>query len=543
MIGVAPARGSPLDPGAPLSASRAVPEQILSLPARLGLAVLSGGLLSLAFPPAEIAGLAWVALAPLCLAVRGKSPGAAAGCGLVAGLCFHTALLWWVTELPGFNPLNLAAGDFFCSWAFAAFGFLACIFHARLPSWNVLTFPVLWVLLEWVRSNLGFLGFPFGLLGYSQYDAPAVAQIARITGVYGVSYLVVAVNAAVVELALARRAPTAAGVEPSLRTSMALLIVTIASVLGLSLASQPEAPGRPPSLAVALVQGNEAWRPSLDAHGRLALLESYEGLTREAIRSSPTLVAWPSGSVPGNVPRDGSIVGRLAALARTSGVWLLVGSSGLDKLGPKQGRRLGPANSAFLFSPAGDIVGRYDKIRLLPFDEYVPLRGWISWPSWVVDARASDFEPGRNLSIFEAAGSRFGVLICWENLFPDLFRRMASGGVEFMVSMTNEAFTDSGAAHAQMLAINVFRAIENGVAIVRTSPTGVTSLIGPTGRIDRLPGDGEDRSGGVGVLVGEVPLSSERTFYTRHGDRFVQGLLVALGALGTAAVGRLRRVP
>jgi apolipoprotein N-acyltransferase len=202
---------------------------------------------------------------------------------------------------------------------------------------------------------------------------------------------------------------------------------------------------------------------------------------------------------------------------------------------------MGPANSAFLFSPAGDIVGRYDKMRLLPFDEYVPLRGWIEWPSWIVGPRAGDFEPGRGLSILEAAGSRFGVLICWENLFPDLFRRMASGGAEFMASMTNEAFTDSDAAHAQMLAMNVFRAIENGIAVARTSPTGVTSLIGPTGRVDRLAGGREPA--GAGILVGDVPLSRERTFYTRHGDRFVQALAVVLVALGAAAVGRSRREP
>jgi apolipoprotein N-acyltransferase len=126
---------------------------------------------------------------------------------------------------------------------------------------------------------------------------------------------------------------------------------------------------------------------------------------------------------------------------------------------------------------------------------------------------------------------RFGVQICWENLFPDQFRELAGKGVDFMVSMTNEQFTDSRPAHYQMLSMNVFRAIENGISIVRTAPSGVSALIGPSGRIiGRLTGKGGSDISEEGFIVGEIPLSRQRTFYTRHGDWFV-ALMTAISVV------------
>jgi len=184
------------------------------------------------------------------------------------------------------------------------------------------------------------------------------------------------------------------------------------------------------------------------------------------------------------------------------------------------------------------VVERYDKIRLLPFDEYVPLRRIVPWPSWLVGKRI-DFEPGERLTVFRAGEHHFGVQICWENLFPDQFRRLAARGVDFMVALTNEAFTDFPPAHEQMLAMNVFRAIENRVAIARAAPTGITTLIDPRGRIrEVVTGPGGERVHVPGTLVGEIPLSRERSLYTRHGDRFMQVVGVGLAALLAWAAAR-----
>ena len=159
-------------------------------------------------------------------------------------------------------------------------------------------------------------------------------------------------------------------------------------------------------------------------------------------------------------------------VARKSSSFLLVGAGSYDKFNQKMREAQRVSNSAFLFSPQGKITGRYDKIRLVPFDEYLPLRGYMRWPSWITNSKMTDYLPGKKLTVFKMGQTRFGVLICWENLFPDLFREMTAKGVDFMVSMTNETFINipSPSAHYQMLAMNVFRAIENRVSILQDHP-------------------------------------------------------------------------
>jgi apolipoprotein N-acyltransferase len=175
---------------------------------------------------------------------------------------------------------------------------------------------------------------------------------------------------------------------------------------------------------------------------------------------------------------------------------------------------------------------------LLPFDEYLPWRDYVKWPSWIVSADMIDKRPGKELTIFSMRNLRFGVQICWESLFPDLFRNIAAQRVDFMVNITNEEFTDTPSAHYQMLAMTVFRAIENGVAIVRTTPTGVSAIIDPNGKISaRLQDANLNDTNIEGHLVGQVPISSERTFYNRYGDWFVYILTaVFIGFLVLAAV-------
>ncbi len=226
-------------------------------------------------------------------------------------------------------------------------------------------------------------------------------------------------------------------------------------------------------------------------------------------------------------------VGMLSNLATETGSFLLVGSSGFDKFNPEQRQTMRLSNSAFLFSPLGETLGRYDKILLLPFDEYLPLRRYVKWPSWLVSDMI-DSLPGKDKTIFDMGKAKFAVLICWENMFPELFREMASKGVQFMVSMTNEGFTRNPAGHYQMLAVNVFRAIENRVAIARTASTGVSCIIEPNGRIVDRVKDLTGRDVDVeGYLVGQIPLTSERSFYNRYGDWFIY--IISLVVIGIIA--------
>jgi apolipoprotein N-acyltransferase len=252
--------------------------------------------------------------------------------------------------------------------------------------------------------------------------------------------------------------------------------------------------------------------------------------------SSPDLIVWPETAVPGKIPYNTHLVKRLASMARRSDAHLLVGSSGYEKFNAERGRSDRSANSAFLFSPEGEITGRYDKIRLVPFNEYLPLRSKLTWPAWIADQSMIDARPGEQLTVFEAGSLRFGVQICWENLFPDLFRKVAAQDVDFMVSMTNDNFTNAPAARYQMLNMNVFRAIENGVTIIRSSTSGVSAIILPNGEISvRLTDDDGKDLDVEGYVTAPLPTSTGRTFYNRHGDWFVALLAVLLMFLIIAA--------
>ncbi|MHC4277979.1 MAG: apolipoprotein N-acyltransferase [Planctomycetota bacterium] len=499
---------------------------------------LSASFLILIFPGFEIHWLAWIALVPLLLLIKRSGLRRAFLSSLAVGFLFYSGLLWWTLRIDGFNPANLILVLLGSACYFGMFGLFAHYFQKKIPRWNALALPATWVLLEYLRTHLGFLSVPCGILGYSQYSVLPVAQISVFTGVYGVSFLIVAVNTVLAEIIHPylfptkgkgfRGAPSPITQKASAGILVGTLLLFSASYLyGLP---SPADKGNTPDLKVALIQGNTYWdEKNYSSYRNYAktTFRIYSRLTLDASDSGPDLIAWPSSSVPGRIPYDRMLVKLLSKLAQETGAFLLVGSSGYDKFSRKQRRVKGVANSAFLLSPHGKIVGRYDKIQLVPFNEYLPLRGYVKWPSWIASSDMTDFRPGKELTVFSMNRHKFGVLICSENMFPELFRKMAAQGVDFMVSMTNEAFMDIPAAHYQILAMNVFRAIENHVSIVRTAPTGISSIIEPTGRITARVQDHNSNDINVeGYLVKEIPLSSERTFYNRHGDWFVYGLFV-----------------
>jgi apolipoprotein N-acyltransferase len=502
--------------------------------------VLSAAFLTLSFPPFDLPALAWVALVPLLLLITRSSLLRAFIGAFSVGMLFTVAHEGWMLRIDGMHPGNFSPGVLGSACYFALFGLLAHYFHAKLPRWNVLTFPTGWVLVEYLRANVGFLSFPWGTLGYSQYTVLPVAQLAAWTSVYGVSFLLVGVNAVVVEVLLAWFSPSnfqevrAAWSRPARTLAVRLglaavifvaLVALVALLVPYRLLASTE-PAGSSSLTVALVQSPLYSQKTEQIRSREKVLQAFSRLTLQAADASPALIAWPDSSAPGRIPYDRGMVAELAHLARQTKAFLLVGTYGYDKLDAKK-REHSFANSAFLLSPQGKMIDRYDKIRLLPFDEYLPLRGVVTWPLWIV-ADGADYRVGSRLTVFRMNDLRFGVQICWENLFPDQFREMAAQGVDFMVSMTNESFIDAPAAHYQMLAMNVFRAIENHVAIIRTTPTGVSAIIGPDGQILARLQDATGRDVRVeGSLTGILPLVSDRSFYTRHGDWFLF-LLVGL---------------
>lgn len=507
---------------------------------------LAATLLTLSFPPFEFPYFAWVALVPLLHLIKRLRVRCAALVFLAVGMCFYHAHVWWMLRIDGVHLGNLSLSLFGNALYFGLFGLVARYCHAKAPGWNAVTFPSIWVLIEYLKSHVGFLSFPWGILGYSQYAILPVAQLSAWTGVYGVSFLVVMVNTLVAEMlpvpfpvlglqhyvwaVLARRLWTCAW-RPFI---LVVICITAAFSYTLSAVGEDEVL---PRLKVALVQASLYSEKTAHIRPPEAVFQNFSRLSVRAAASRPRLIVWPASSVPARFPYERLYVHHLSRLARETKAFLLIGSYGYDKLSAKAGEKRF-ANSIFLISPEGKIISRYDKIRLLPFDEYLPLRGYVKWPAWIV-ADGPDALPGTKMTVFATDTARFGVQICWENLFPDLFRKVAAQRVDFMVSVTNESFIDLPAAHYQMLAMNVFRAIENHVAIVRVAPTGVSSIISPTGHIVARVQDANEHDVNIeGYLAEDIPLVVKRSFYNRHGDWFV--ILLAVIVVGFLSAPRVQ---
>jgi apolipoprotein N-acyltransferase len=488
------------------------------------LAVTSGLALSAAFPRLDLEALAWIALVPLVLAVRGLRPAAAFRVGWLSGLSFYLATCYWVvhtivsyTAVPAplaVGILLLMTGALACyTGAFAA-GVRWLEAH-RLPVlWLA---PALWVALEWLRGWF-FIGFPWAALGYSQWRYHDLVQVAEVTGVYGLSALLVFFNMAAASV-IGTRGRRLTALVP------ALVVLTVL-VVGLPLAGRWRAAAlasrRPAGrLGVAIAQGNidqaHKWDPAFQDE----TLRRYRDLTAAAAAAAPGLVVWPETATPFFFQEPSARRDEVIEVARDHGVPLLFGSPAFRQDAAGRIREL---NRAYLLSPAGQELGSYDKMQLVPFGEYVPYGRVLFFVDQMVEA-VGTFEAGRVPTVFALPGGRFGVLICYEGIFPALARRMVAGGADFLVNVTNDAWYGRTSAPAQHLAQATLRSVENRVPMVRAANTGISALVDIDGRLAW--------EGPLYETVwhaGEIAWPGVRTFYTRFGDVFAWACVVVTGA-------------
>jgi apolipoprotein N-acyltransferase len=472
--------------------------------------------LASAFPRSDWSGAAWVALAPFTAIAFLRRPRPALALGWLGGFLFFLILLRWLnftfreySAIPWpltWLPTALLAA--YCGLYVGLYtGAVAWIVHRRSALMATAAAPFLWIALEWLRGRvLG--GFPWGSLGYSQYRLLPVIQIAELGGVYAVSFVVVAVNVALAAaLWLPRR--QAAGV-----LGAAALLVAGTLTFGELRLRDPRTAG---TASVAIVQPAIAQPQKWDRDFAVATLENYFELTRRAAGEHPDLIVWPETSTPTILRRDPGLVAALARLSREVRAPLVVGSVDAEETSPPTYR-----NTAFLLSDRG-LLSRYDKIHLVPFGEYVPLSGVIGfvrgWAEFI-----ADLEPGSRSVVFSGPPAPFGIVICYEGIFPALVRRFVADGARFMVNMTNDGWFGRTDGPLQHLAMYPFRAVEHRVALVRAANTGVSALIAPDGEIThRLPLFVR------GTLHGRVPLREGQTLYTRFGDWLAYLALVVSG--------------
>jgi len=497
------------------------------------LAVLSGLCLAASLPSLEIAPLAWIGLVPLLLAIRGRSLRTAFGLGWVTGTVFFLATCYWIVHTIGHYtnlPVAIAAAILLlmssvlgCYHGAFALG-LRWFEMRRLPA--VWLAPALWVTLEWLRGWF-FIGFPWAALGYSQYRFHSLAQMAEVTGVYGVSAILVLFNVVVAAVLLAHGSGARRNL-PVLATLTLLLVVLVG--LGRWRAATLDALPAAGTLRVGLAQGNveqdKKWDPAFQAE----TMGRYRQLTEAAARERPGLIIWPETAAPFFFQEPGPDRDGVLALAREVRTPLLFGSPAFRQL---PSGRLEQLNRAYLVLGDGREAGVYDKMELVPFGEYVPFQSVFFFVQRVVNA-VGNIGPGLVPTVFEIPGARFGTLICYEGVFPALTRRFVAGGANFLVNVTNDAWFGRTSAPYQHLAQDTFRAIENRVPMVRAANTGISAIVDT---------DGEIRWQGplFEMLwhVDEIHWPGVRTFYTRYGDVFVW--ICALVTATAIAYGLARR--
>jgi apolipoprotein N-acyltransferase len=492
---------------------------------------VAGAILALAYPRMNWDAVAWIAVAPLLVVALLGGPRAAFFWGWLGGSVFFLGLLQWLnftfmtfSAIPfPLTWLPTAALAMYCAlWVGLVMAAVAWV-GARSAPLALGLAPFAWVAAEWGRGHL-FGGFPWGLLGYSQYARLPAIQIAELGGVYAVSFVVLAVNAAVAGVVMLPWRRAVAGVV----LGAALLGLT----LGFGMWRLRDVPPAP-KVRIAVMQPSIEQPLKYDPGHATTTLGIYLALSRRAAADNPALLVWPETSTPTPLARDGALLALLRGLAGDLKTPIVVGS--IDVEGTGDGR--GPMvlrNSAYLLTERG-IQGRYDKMHLVPFGEYVPLSGVIGfvrgWAEFI-----SELEPGSRTVVFPGPPAPFGVVICYEGIFPELVRDFARNGARLIVNITNDAWFGRTSGPLQHLAMYPFRAVEHRTAVVRTANTGVSAFIAPSGQImRRLPLYERD------VMTEEVPLRTRTTVYTRFGDWVAYlGLAVTAAALGARA---LRLVP
>ncbi|MEA3544117.1 MAG: apolipoprotein N-acyltransferase [Thermodesulfobacteriota bacterium] len=494
--------------------------QLIAPDRNLIVAAGSGLLLAAAFPRPDLFPLAWVALVPLLLVMRHR-PYAS---GLTAGAVFFATVLYWLnfvmTTYGGLQPVfSLLAYLFLIIYLAFYFGlatWLACRLETVLKLPYLLTLPPLWVALEYLRGTL-FTGFPWAIIGYSQQNFSLAIQSSDVTGVYGVSLMLVAVNCAI------------AGIIATPKSRLAWLGVAATVMISIShfgygvwREAQP-LDQRTEQLQVALIQGNidqgQKWAPE----NRQFSIDRYRSLSVQALETQPDLVIWPEAATPFFLQDQSELAMQVKQLPGQLNASLLVGSPAYRQLSSDEYQYY---NSAFLLSPAGEELGRSDKIHLVPFGEYVPLGRLLAFIDKLV-VGVGDFSPGQ-VRPLPLNGHHLGVLICYEAIFPPLAREYVRQGSHFLVNLTNDAWFGHSSAPYQHLAMTRFRAIENRIWIARAANTGISALISPSGNIALSSPIFEPLQ-----LSGLVGLGAEATFYTQFGDIFAY---VCLGISGVFLV-------
>lgn len=477
------------------------------------LTLLSGILLALSFPNFDLEFLAWFAVVPLLYSIEGKSLWTSFKLGFLTGLVSFLGILYWIivaVHTYGNVPLILSGLVLlllvsYLSLFIGAFTLFHRLIQIRSGLQTVLLAPLLWVSLEYLRSFF-LTGFPWASLAYSQYINLPFIQMADITGIYGLSFVIILVNATLYTVLL-QWSKRPFPLREVMITILLLLGFLVYGYYRMGIVDRQTIQN--PSLKVGLVQGNIDQSIKWDESFQKETMLIYERLSFKVAEGKPDLIIWPETATPFFFQDAKEFQPMVLDIPKKTVAFLLFGTPSYKV----EKGKIHHYNSALLVSPSGELMEKYDKIHLVPYGEYVPLGEYI--PLGSLGEGIGNFKPGKERVNFTLPQGKFGVLICFEIIFPDLCRRFVKEGADFLVTITNDAWFGRTSAPYQHLTIATFRAIENRVFIARAANTGISALIDPVGRIFKQGGIFTEEA-----INGMIHLSNKKTFYTLFGDVF-----------------------
>ncbi|NLA74681.1 MAG: apolipoprotein N-acyltransferase, partial [Deltaproteobacteria bacterium] len=485
------------------------------------LAIASGLLLTASFPPLKADWLIWISIIPLLISIHNKTPKMAFKLGLITGLTHYITLLYWVVNvLSTYGRLDIFTSIIILLLLALYLSLFTGLFslvvntqqHSRI---RIFLFAGMWISLEYVRSFF-LTGFPWGLLGHSLYSRLLLVQIADITGVYGPSFIIAAVNVFIFEIIIQHKHT----LKNRYFLAEAILLIlgfTLSVSYGKSaLTRYSTAKPEETMINAAIIQGNIDQAVKWDISFQDETLKKYTDMSKKSLNTSPDIIVWPETAVPLFFQDENPLTEGLYSLAREGRAHLVFGSPAYKI----DGYRVHYYNTAWYISPQGEIKGQYNKIHLVPFGEYVPFNELLPFVYRLVPS-AGDFSKGDSFEPLLLGNISSGILICYEAIFPDLARKQIKNGASILINITNDAWFGYSGAPFQHLFISLFRAIENRRPMIRCANTGISAIIDPAGRVT-AQGDIFTEE----IITGRISTGyKERAFYSQYGDIFALSIM------------------
>ncbi len=465
-------------------------------------AIFSAILLKLAFPTFYLEYLGFVALIPLLFAIKNtSSPKEASFYGLLFGIVFFTTMLWWIIptisrygDIPKIcstailGCLVLYLSIYPATWAYISSIWIG---NKNIPSiLNIITISALWVILEWIRGHL-LTGFPWAILGCSLINLPSFIQTASLFGMYWISFVLIFINCLIfVALFYINEKDYAKSSYYLITAFFIILSFWITGKYFIKICKHSDL--RYPKLAVIAVQGNIPQYKKWSKEFQNDTFNIYRKLTISAIdklkvtqkqKCLSTLIVWPETAMPFFFQDPSTLRKKLLDLAKATNSLILFGAPSYQ-LNPNEAEKkinIKYFNSAFLISPKGVVLGKYDKQHLVPFGEYLPFGYLTSWARKLIGSIGA-FSPGNSSVPLCWQNIKIGILICFESIFPHIAVNFVKKGANLLTVITDDAWFGKTGAPYEHADMAVFRAVETRRYIIRAANTGESLIITPWGK-------------------------------------------------------------